>query len=167
MKRLLLLRHAKSSWKDALPDHDRPLKKRGQRDAPLMGKRLAEQGELPELIVSSTAIRARDTALAFAEASRYAGEIRFEAKIYEAEASTLLSVIRALPDGAKSAMIVGHNPGLEDLVATLTAKQERMTTAALAEIELPIAQWMLAVAKPMGKLHWVWRPKELFGPFEE
>lgn len=163
MKRLLLLRHAKSSWKQAQPDHDRPLKKRGQRDAPLMGKLLADQGALPELIVSSTAIRARDTALSFAEAARYAGEIRFEAKIYEAEVSTLLAVIRALPETVKSAMIVGHNPGLEDLIQTLTAKQERMTTAALAELELPVEQWMLVIAKPIGKLRSIWRPKEHLG----
>jgi phosphohistidine phosphatase len=162
MKSLLLLRHAKSSWKDEdVPDHDRPLKKRGQRDAPRMGKLLRQLDLVPELIVSSTALRARATALAAAEEARYAGDIRFEPRIYEASASQLLAVVRALPDGVKRAMIVGHNPGLEELVTVLSGAHELLSTGALAHLEVPVEQWMLVTPKPNAKLAGIWRPKEL------
>ncbi|MCA9071607.1 MAG: histidine phosphatase family protein, partial [Planctomycetaceae bacterium] len=95
MKTLFLMRHAKSSWKDeSLPDHDRPLNKRGKRDAPRMGQLLLEQGVHPDRWLSSTALRARRTAELLAETLQFAGEIEFRSELYHAEPEQFLSVIR-------------------------------------------------------------------------
>jgi phosphohistidine phosphatase len=86
MKTLLILRHGKSSWKfPDLPDHDRPLNSRGKRDAPLMGRKLAEEGMVPDVIISSSATRAHDTAKKAAKASGYRGEIVVESSLYRGE----------------------------------------------------------------------------------
>jgi phosphohistidine phosphatase len=117
MKRLTLVRHAKSSWKDPeLADFDRPLSKRGKQDAPLMGKRLAGRDLRPELIVSSPARRARKTAKLIARELDLADErLVLEAKIYEAEPAVLLEVVRGLDDRWEHVLLVGHNPGLTEL----------------------------------------------------
>ncbi|PLX82828.1 MAG: phosphohistidine phosphatase [Desulfuromonas sp.] len=122
MKRLLLVRHAKSSWDDPdLADIDRPLNKRGKRDAPTMGRRLAERGIAPGLIVSSPAKRARRTALLLAEEIAYPEEtIALDERIYEASAAELLDVIRGFDDAQDTALLVGHNPGLTELGNLLT-----------------------------------------------
>src|SRR4029079_4472733 len=97
MKTLLVMRHAKSSWKDAtLDDHDRPLKKRGQKAAPKMGALLCERGLVPDLIVSSTALRAVATSKAVAEACGYVREIQLVHDLYLADAKTCVEVLRTL-----------------------------------------------------------------------
>jgi phosphohistidine phosphatase len=117
MKRLTLVRHAKSSWEDPeLADFDRPLSKRGKQDAPLMGKRLAGRDLRPELIVSSPARRARKTAKLIArELDLREERLILEAKIYEAEPAVLLEVVRGLDDRLEHVLLVGHNPGLTEL----------------------------------------------------
>ena len=93
LKTLLVLRHAKSSWKDTgLEDHERPLNQRGQRDAPWMGRLIRERGLIPELIISSDAVRARLTAAGVAETAQYAGEIRLEPRLYGASVDEILAV---------------------------------------------------------------------------
>src|SRR6188474_1511952 len=139
VKTLLVLRHAKSSWDDQnLDDHDRPLNARGERDAPRMG-RLARKKRLSvELIISSDALRARLTAEAVADAIGYGGQILLDPRLYHASAADILAVLRsAVDDNVTTVMIVGHNPGLEDLVARLTGDPEGLPTAALAQIALP------------------------------
>jgi phosphohistidine phosphatase len=114
MKTLLVLRHAKSSWNDpALDDHERPLNKRGRRDAPRMGELLREHGLIPDVVISSDAVRARLTAEAVAGAAGYAGAIVLDPRLYLAGPADILSLLQRVRGKAETVMIVGHNPGLE------------------------------------------------------
>jgi phosphohistidine phosphatase len=163
MKTLLVLRHAKSSWNDStLVDHDRPLNKRGHRDAPRMGELVRDERLTPDVIISSDAIRAQMTAEGVAEAAGYAGEILLDHLLYLASPDDILAVLRTVPEtNARTVMIVGHNPGLEDLVEQLTGEQQDLPTAALAQIVLPIDRWRDLDASTRGTLLGLWRPKEL------
>jgi phosphohistidine phosphatase len=162
MKTLLVLRHAKSSWDDpALDDHERPLNQRGRRDAPRMGELVREFGLTPDVVLSSDAVRARLTAEAVAEAARYAGEIRLHPHLYLAGPAEILSLLPAVPENAETVMIVGHNPGLEQLVEQLTGERQDLPTAALAQIRLPLHQWRDLTRSTRGTLVGLWRPKEL------
>jgi phosphohistidine phosphatase len=162
VKILSILRHAKSSWKDdSLDDHDRPLNKRGLRDAPRMGELLREQGLVPEAIVSSTARRARETALAVAAATGFPDDVRFTRSLYGASPETCLEILGGLPDTTTHALIVGHNPTLEELVALLVGEVHVMPTAALAIVELPIGSWHDLDPVPHGSLRALWRPRDL------
>jgi phosphohistidine phosphatase len=162
MKTLLVLRHAKSSWSDpAVADHERPLNTRGRRDAPRMGAFVREHGLIPDVVISSDAVRARLTAEAVVEAARYGGEILLERRLYMAGPADILSLLRTVGGKAETVMIVGHNPGLEELVAQLTGDWQDLPTAALAQIVLPIDQWRDLKLSTRGTLVGHWRPKEL------
>jgi phosphohistidine phosphatase len=162
MKTLLILRHGKSSWKDAsLADHDRPLNSRGRRDAPVMGELLRDEGLVPGLIVSSTAKRARTTAEAVAEASGYEGEVLLTRYLYMADPEDYLAVLQELDSTEESVMVVGHNPGMEALLEDLTGEYERLPTAALAQVELPVDRWTELTHETEGRLVNLWRPREL------
>ena len=162
MKTILILRHAKSSWDNLqLSDHDRPLKKRGKRDAPRMGKLLLDEGLLPQLIISSSAKRALSTAELVANACDYSGEILTTRSFYHADPETYLSYLNKTDNDLQIVMIVGHNPGIEDLVSTFTGHYERMPTAALAQIELLIDSWLQLDSTTPAELVNLWRPKEL------
>lgn len=162
MKLLSILRHAKSSWGDSsLDDHDRPLNKRGLRDAPRMGALIREQGLVPETVLSSTARRARDTALAVAAAAGFPDEVRFSRSLYGADPDAWLEALGELPDTVGHALVVGHNPGLEELVNLLVGESHVMPTAALAVVELPIESWRAVDPPPRGSLRALWRPREL------
>jgi phosphohistidine phosphatase len=162
MKTLLVLRHAKSSWNDpALDDHERPLNKRGRRDAPRMGELVREYGLIPDVIISSDAVRARVTAEAVAEAARYAGEILLDPHLYLACPADIHSLLTTVRENAGTVMIVGHNPGLEKLVEQLTGERQDLPTAALAQIGLPIDQWLDLKLSTRGTLVGLWRPEEL------
>ncbi len=115
---LYIVRHAKSSWDDAaLRDFDRPLNERGKNDAPLMGRRLQKRGIAPDIMISSSAKRARSTAKRIARELNFSEtQIRFTDSLYHAEPEMILSVIHQLPDTAHSVMVFGHNPGLTDFV---------------------------------------------------
>jgi phosphohistidine phosphatase len=162
MKTLLVFRHAKSSWNDpALDDHERPLNKRGRRDAPRMGELMREYGLMPDLVISSDAVRARLTAEAIAEALHYAGEILLDPHLYMASPQDILSLLRRVRQNAGTVMIVGHNPGLEELVEQLTTERHDLPTAALAQIVLPIDRWRDLAVSTRGTLMGHWRPKDL------
>ena len=161
-KTLLILRHAKSSWKEpGQDDHDRPLNNRGRRDAPKMGSLVRKNGLTPDLIISSTARRARDTAEAFAERCGYEAEIIYTSDLYLAAPDNCIAVLRELADPAQRVMIVGHNPGLEDLLIALTGASHSMPTAALAVIALAIDEWRNLRVAQVGQLQQMWRPREL------
>lgn len=161
MKTLLLLRHAKSDWDDpSLRDFDRPLATRGSRDAPRIGKALRKRGPLPDLIISSPAARAKATIEAVIKAAKLNLEIRFDKAVYGASSPELMRIIRRLPDGGSCVLMVGHNPGFEDLVGRLSGSHERMPTAAVACIELQIDHWE-DVNDGAGKLVWLLTPKML------
>jgi phosphohistidine phosphatase len=162
MKTLLLLRHAKSSHKDdGLDDHDRPLNKRGKHDAPRMGQLLREENLLPDYIVSSTATRARKTAHHVIAASGYRGETRLTGELYMAGGASLREVVAALPAGAGRVLLVGHNPGLEELLELLIGVYTPLSTAALAHVELDIDQWPQVAESCGARLVNVWQPQEL------
>jgi len=161
MKRLYVLRHAKSSWDDAgLSDFDRPLNKRGFETAPFMGRTMLEKDYLPDIVVASPAARAASTAKLAAKAASFSRSLSFDERIYEASPQTLMEVMSELEPKAASAMIVGHNPGMEGLIRALTGELTSMPTAALAVIDLNIDEWS-AIRPGSGKLVEVLRPKEL------
>lgn len=161
MKTLFLLRHAKSSWDDStLTDFQRPLNKRGLEAAPLMGEAIRRHQFKIDLIVSSPAKRAVQTALLVKEAAKITGEIQFEAKIYEADMQTLRQIAANINDEIKFVLLVGHNPGFEHFLAFLTGASHAMPTAALAVIDLRIDEWN-KLSAGAGALRMLLRPKEL------
>lgn len=163
MKTLLLLRHAKSSWDDvSLRDFERPLADRGKRDAPRMGEELKLRAPLPDLIISSPATRARQTTQAIVDAGGLTARLEFNDSIYGATSGELTRLIRRLPDAVNCALMVGHNPGFEEVVSRLTGSDERMPTAALACIEFQIDHWN-DLEDGAGRLIWLLTPKKLKG----
>ncbi|MDE2719548.1 histidine phosphatase family protein [Candidatus Palauibacter polyketidifaciens] len=162
MKTLLILRHAKSSWDHpGLRDHDRPLNPRGRRDAPRLGRFMAEQDLVPDRIVSSTAVRARTTAeLAAAE---FGADVEIETTydLYGASPDGYIEVAEAMGGTAERLMLVGHNPGITSLVWHLTGEGEYMPTAALAAVELDIDDWTELRSARRSRLIGLWRPKAL------
>ncbi len=141
MKRLLLMRHAKSDWEaDYGADHDRPLNERGTRDARVMGRLLAIQGLIPDLVLSSTAVRARTTAEIAAEAGRWQTEIRLDRALYDSGAEAVVATAAGLPD-VESSMLVGHQPTWSILVRSLTGEPVDMRTATVAVIEFGFDSW--------------------------
>lgn len=162
MKTLLLLRHAKSSWKDAeLDDHDRPLNKRGKSDAPRMGALLAQEKLLPDLIVSSTACRARKTTELVIKHSGYRGETRLSPELYHADRASLVRLTANLPDHCARVLLVGHNPAFEEFLELITGGYVPLTTTALACLEMSLETWVRFSADTRGQLLKVWQPREL------
>jgi phosphohistidine phosphatase len=162
MKTVLLLRHAKSSWKDeSLPDHERPLNKRGRQAAPQMGALLRQHDLVPDLVLSSSARRARSTAELAIDACGYEGEAEFRDELYAFEADPYLIALSSLAETYQRVLLVGHNPAMEELVEALVGEYQPMPTAALAQIELPIDHWSELANHRNGKLLNLWRPVEV------
>ena len=158
MKVLYLLRHAEVERGGAGgADYDRRLNPHGERDARLVGTFMREKGIGPDVVVSSPARRARQTAELVAEAAGLHAPVRFEARIYEAHALDLLRIVSAADAGIEGLLIVGHNPGLETLLERLTSAQEGLTTATLARIDLDVTTWAEADAG-RGQLGWLVDP---------
>ncbi len=163
MKRLILLRHAKSEqYLTGVADHDRPLNTRGLNTAPFMGELLVREGLAPEIIICSPAKRAVQTADLVVEGAGINSSVVYDDRIYEAPTGTLLNVISDLPDTANTAMMVGHNPGMEGVVRALTGAVEPMPTAALAVIDIDVAEWK-NTAPGSGELAAIFRPKDEMG----
>ena len=161
MKTLLLLRHAKSSWKQpGLHDHDRPLNKRGKKEAPEVGAYLKEHDLVPDLILSSTARRAHDTAQAVVEESGFSGQIDLYQDLYLSDTACYLDILCCLPDDSSRVLVVGHNPDLEELLTLLTDATDHLTTAALAQVDLPITSWQELNEATDGRLKLLWVPRE-------
>lgn len=164
MKTLLLMRHAKSSWASAgLADHDRALNERGEKASVRMGQLLRERNLRPDVLLLSTARRAVQTAERVAKTAGMPVPLQTRAELYLAPPSTYISIAHRLPSDARCALLIGHNPGLEELVTSLARRHERMPTAALAEITLNIETWAeLSLDGPEpGVEVQVFRPKEL------
>ena len=161
MKTLLLLRHAKSSRDDpGLPDFDRPLNDRGKDDAKLMGRYLPEQKFVVDCVVSSPAKRARRTAEIFLKAADVSLDPILDDRIYEAGRQQLLTVVSEIDPSHNIVLLIGHNPGFEDLLESLTGQYAGLPTAALAVIDLNIDQWR-DLRPQSGKLRGLVTPKEL------
>lgn len=160
MRRLILLRHAKSDWPEGIADPERPLAPRGRQAAPRIGRYLALEGLIPGRILVSPARRTRETwDLVSAQMPGVPAGVS-EPRIYEAGATRLLAVLRDQPDETHTLMLVGHNPGLEDLADTLVqhgssaardAMDEKFPTGAVAVIDLPVDEWS-AIVPESGRL---------------
>ncbi len=146
MKSLTIVRHAKSSWEErGLSDRERPLNKRGKRDAPVMGERVAKAGIRPSQIISSPAVRAWKTAREFAKQLGYPVEfLQREDGLYLASLDNLLDVVATQDNGFNHLMLFGHNPGLTDfanyLVPGLTSN---LPTAGVVSVDIDSEDWML------------------------
>jgi phosphohistidine phosphatase len=143
-RRLVLLRHAKSDWPDDVADHDRPLAKRGRRDAPVVGEWLGTSGYVPDAVVCSTAVRARETweLVATQLPPGAAPAVRYEPRVYEASVLGLLMLVREFDSAWRTVAIVGHNPGLAELTVGLAEPGAEelpiaFPTAAVAVLGLP------------------------------
>jgi phosphohistidine phosphatase len=149
MHRLYLLRHAKSSWADpALPDRERPLASRGRRDGKRVAKHLVRFGIRPELVLCSSAVRARDTLELIRPALGTAATLKLEPELYAAPSSYLLERVRLVPEEVATVMLIAHNPGLQDLALLLAAPggdierlKAKFPTAALATLTLEETTW--------------------------
>ena len=144
MKTLYLFRHAKSSWKDShLSDFERPLNKRGQRDAPHMSQILSQKSPKPTLWISSPAVRAWDTAMVAAQQCGVpASLVKKEPALYEANSQTILQVIHKQPDREDSLVIFGHNPGLTTLANQLCAHEfDNIPTSGIVGVQFETTTW--------------------------
>ena len=162
MKTLFLMRHAKSSWKDdGLADHERPLKKRGKKDIKLIAKVMKKNDLNPDLIITSSAVRAKDTAELMAEALGYKGKIIVAKDLYMGEPTDYLKILKDLKDKYESVLIVGHNPGLEAYLQIIDGEIEALPTSGLGYLMLAIDEWKDIAMETMGDLVGFWRPKDL------
>jgi phosphohistidine phosphatase len=160
VKTLLILRQAKAHPDSPLGDWSRDLAERGRRNAPVMGDLIRERIGRPDAIVSSDAHRARQTAELAAKAIGFDAPIVFDHAVYDAGVGDLVEVVQSLPEGTGAALLVGHNPGLEALVAFLAGSEIRLPTAGLAHLALDIEQWADTGARS-GRLLASYTPKEL------
>ena len=161
--RLLILRHAKSSWADASADDwSRPLTDRGRRDATRVGALLRRLSLVPDLIISSDAVRAHTTARIVADAAGFGGKLELSSSLYHAKPDAMIAVLQAVKVAtASTIMVVAHNPGLEDLVTQLTGEHVELPTAALVNVELPIRKWSEIDLSAAARMIDLWRPADL------
>jgi phosphohistidine phosphatase len=160
MKTLFVLRHAKSSWENPdWSDFERPLNSHGLDAARFIGGLIYERGLQPQIIVSSPAKRAKQTAVLVKEIAEVSKPVKFDERIYEASPLALFNLIREFDEKWESALIVGHNPGFENLVRMLTGETVSMPTAALARINLEIENWH-DLETNSNELEFLIRPKE-------
>lgn len=161
MKVLYLIRHAKSSWSNPdLDDFDRPLNDRGKRDAPFMAQIMLSSGNIPELILSSTAKRAKQTAGAFAEIfSKEDPDLELEGRLYLAGAGDMVRIINEIEDRYDKVAIIGHNPGISHLVAYLCHEEVDMPTTGIARIDFGADSWA-EVSGSTGSFRWLDYPKK-------
>lgn len=136
---LILLRHAKSDWPENVPDHDRPLAKRGRRDAPNVGRWLQRHGHVPDTVICSTAARTRETWKLASTKLHDNAAVMFDERAYAASAMTLLYLARELQESTTTALIIAHNPGISELARSLagTSRGElSFPTAGVAVLEV-------------------------------
>jgi phosphohistidine phosphatase len=160
MKTLLILRHAKAeNATPGLPDLDRALNDRGKGEALAVGGFMRKQNLKIDLVLSSPAQRARETAQLVLDTAGLQIDVRFYPQIYEASPQLLLALLSEAEEATSSLMLVGHNPGLEDLIRTLTGREAHMSPATLAKIDFEVAHWS-EVKENTGTLAWLVNPAE-------
>jgi phosphohistidine phosphatase len=162
-RRIILVRHAKSSWKsEAATDHARPLSKRGRKDAPRIGARLRELGWVPQLVLSSDSQRTRETWSLMAEGFSEPVDAAFTRRLYLAGVGEARSELVTVPSDVRLLMLLGHNNGWEEVLAYLTGEEHRMPTGAAALLEASGATWAEAWnSAPHWKLRELLTPKGL------
>ncbi len=163
MKTVLIMRHAKSDWdSNARTDHERPLNERGEEEAPLMGAWLKEQELVPDWIISSTAVRARQTAQGVIDGSGYENDWAQTPDFYHADPEAYLEKLAELPDSLERVMVVGHNPGIAELVEWLTGEPVMVTTGNVAQVALSLTRWADIMTDDLqGELVNFWQPRSL------
>jgi phosphohistidine phosphatase len=162
MKTLLLMRHAKSSWKDdSLADHERPLKKRGKKDAQLIAKVIEKNDLEPNLILASSSTRTRQTVNILTEEWDYQEKIIYLDELYMGEPQDFINALKTLSDEYKTVMIVAHNPGLEAYLQIIDGEIEAVPTSGLGYLVLVLDHWKDISLDTMGDLIGFWTPKEL------
>jgi phosphohistidine phosphatase len=175
MRRLMLLRHAKSDRSaPGAPDRERQLEARGKETAPKIGAYMAKHGLVPDQALCSTARRTHDTWTLVASAFAKAPPVTFEERVYDATADTILDIVREIDDAARSLLVVGHNPGLHDLAGMLIASgdvearerlREKFPTAGLAIIDFAYDNWR-KLHKRAGRLDRFVTPRSLGGAID-
>jgi phosphohistidine phosphatase len=170
MKRLAVLRHAKSSWDDPnLKDLDRPLNGRGRKSAKAVGRELKRRNMRFDFVIASPARRVRETLDELVKGFGGMLEVHFDDRIYETSEETLLEIVRDLPDDVQHSLLAGHNPGLERLIIGLTHDDDRglrshiahkFPTGAVAVVNLPASSWA-GVATGSGEIGELILPREL------
>jgi len=162
LRTLLIMRHGKSRWSEEYGgDLDRPLAKRGKQDSLRMGEEIRARDLMPDVILSSPAKRASSTTRRVIEGSGFEGEAFYDVSLYYDGVEAYLSDLSILPGDVRVAMIVGHNPTLEQLVQLLTGEFVRLPTAALACVDLPIESWASLALGAEGNLREIILPHEL------
>jgi phosphohistidine phosphatase len=160
MRTLYLLRHAKSSWKDpSKSDFERPLANRGRKACEIAARIIQDRGLEFDLVLCSTAIRARETVDLVSKYAKLRSELRFDERIYEATVSELLEIISQLENDRKEVLLVGHNPGFEELLYFFSGVDQGFPTASLAKIKLKVSKWSDSFDKKTT-VEWVARPKD-------
>jgi phosphohistidine phosphatase len=164
MKTLLFFRHGKSDWDASFnQDHERPLAGRGRKAAAIMGKLIASSGQIPDSIITSTAVRARDTVRLASQAGEWTSSIRETRDLYGAGPSEVLSLIHAEPDSVNSLLLAGHEPTWSHSVSLFVGGAIlRFPTAAMARIDFHVSSWK-DVEFEQGELQWLIPPKALTG----
>lgn len=168
MRSLMLLRHTKSAWPDGIEDHDRPLAKRGLQAGPVMGNYMAREGLLPDFAIVSTARRTRQS-WELVQPCLAEPILNFDARIYEAPAGAILDVIHETASDIDTLLLVGHNPGLQELALVLIGEadgdnlirlREKYPTGGLAVIKFDVADWT-QLSAGTGKLERFVTPRSL------
>jgi phosphohistidine phosphatase len=160
MSTLLVLRHAQAAPETpSSSDKERPLTEDGRRAAARMGRLMKDEALLPDLLLSSSARRTRETVSEFCESSGYRGPVHYLDALYLAESRAIIEVIASHAGTAARVLLVGHNPGIEELVGTLTGESVSLPTAALVECSFELADWSALGSSPKGRLERLFRPK--------
>lgn len=163
MKTILLFRHAKSDWETGAPDPERPLNKRGRKAAARMGRFLAQAGEVAELVITSSALRARETVDRASQAGEWKPPVEVLDALYESSPEAVLAAIQSQDDGVSSLLLVGHEPTWSSLAAGLCGGGRlRLPTAAVARIDVGVERWG-EVTPGSGELLWLVTPRLLSG----
>ena len=159
-RRLFLFRHGKSDWDAAFSsDHERPLSLRGERDAQNMGMLLASSGTpLPELVICSTAVRARATLDLALRAGDWSPEVVMSEELYASSPEKVLALVRRLPAKKERVMLVGHEPTWSELIRRFTGGRVRMPTAGMARLDFPLSRWQ-ELDFDQGELVWLHQPR--------
>ena len=161
MRSIIIFRHGKSNW-DAIydRDHDRPLSKRGLKASKKMGQYLNTIHQIPEIVISSSATRAKNTAKLAIKHGNWSSKFFIEARIYGGTSETLLSIIHSIEDKYGSICLVGHEPTCSSFISLCTYHSQRFTTASMAKINFKTNSWA-EIEFGRGILEWIKSPKEI------
>ncbi len=162
MRTLVLMRHAKSDWKQpGLSDHDRPLNARGKLAAPAMGRHARDAGLTVDVILASSAVRVQETIGLLRQVWAGTAELLTSRSLYLASPQQIMQEVKSLPDSWQSALVVAHNPGVSALASMLASQALEMPTAAMAVFRFNTDSWQTTFTSATAELIEFWKPKEL------